>query len=199
MPRPRSIRDEDLLDATARVVDRLGPHRFTLADVAQEAGVSAPLLLQRFGTKRGLLIALVSRSPAEVEQTFARARSAHPAPLDALVAALADLGVRMRTPQAVAHGLAFLQLDLTDAEFNEHARAWFVAFRAAIARQLDEAVRAGDLKRVDVAALARGVETTYNGAQVSWAIQREGTCAEAVQREVLALLEPHRARLPKLL
>lgn len=198
MPRPRAIRDEDLLAAAARVVDRVGPTRFTLAEVAREAGVSAPLLLQRFGTKRGLLLALVSRSPAEVEASFARARSQHVSPLDALVAAIVEPASEIKTPQSVANGLAFLQLDLTDDEFNAHTRAYFRAFREAAQRQLDEAARQGELRRVDAPALARALEATYQGAMVSWAIHREGSCADAVRREVLALLEPHRAKLPRL-
>lgn len=194
MPRPRTVRDDDLLAATARVVDVRGPVAFTLAEAAKEAGVSAPLLVQRFGSKRGLLLALAKRSAADVDGRFERARAAHAAPLAALVAALAEGAAQMRTPQAVANGLAFLQLDVTDPEFNEHTRAFFRALRAAIARQLDDAMRAGELRRADVPTLARGVEAAYQGAIIAWAIHQEGTAADAVRAEVEALLKPYRAQ-----
>jgi AcrR family transcriptional regulator len=57
--RPRTVSDEELLEATARAVSRVGPARLTLADVAKEAGVVPATLVQRFGTKRGMLLALM--------------------------------------------------------------------------------------------------------------------------------------------
>lgn len=51
-PRPRRIDDAALLDAAGRVVSRLGPAKFTLADVAREAGLSPAALVQRFGSTR---------------------------------------------------------------------------------------------------------------------------------------------------
>ena len=38
--RPRNVSDEDLINATIRVMSRLGPVKLTLAEVAKEAGVS---------------------------------------------------------------------------------------------------------------------------------------------------------------
>ena len=56
-PRPRQASDEDILKAAFRAIARLGPAKLTLADVAAEAGVSAAALVQRFGSKRALLLA----------------------------------------------------------------------------------------------------------------------------------------------
>src|SRR6266705_415794 len=54
-PRPRETSDEEILAAAARVMQRRSPAELTLADVAREAGVVPATLIQRFGTKRGLL------------------------------------------------------------------------------------------------------------------------------------------------
>ena len=62
-PRPRAASDADILDATARAMARLGPARLTLADVAREAGLSPATLVQRFGSKRGLLLAVAHAEP----------------------------------------------------------------------------------------------------------------------------------------
>ncbi len=67
-PRPRETSDEEILDATARVMQRLGPTQLTLADVAKEAGVVPATLIQRFGTKRGLLLTLCGTAPATTPQ-----------------------------------------------------------------------------------------------------------------------------------
>ena len=57
-PRPRTVSDAQILYATQRAMSRLGPTRMTLAAVAKEAGLSAATLVQRFGSKRGLMLAL---------------------------------------------------------------------------------------------------------------------------------------------
>ena len=53
-------------------MQRLGPTQLTLADVAKEAGVVPATLIQRFGTKRGLLAPAVTR-----DEEFAFDLNAH--------------------------------------------------------------------------------------------------------------------------
>ena len=57
-PRPQKVTDDDIFMATHRAMSRLGPGELTLAEIASEAGVTAGLLVQRFGSKRDLLLAL---------------------------------------------------------------------------------------------------------------------------------------------
>ena len=59
MGRRKVTPDADVLTATMRVVNRVGPGRLTLADVAAEAGLAPATLLQRFGSKRGLIDAVI--------------------------------------------------------------------------------------------------------------------------------------------
>ena len=73
-PRPRTVSDEDLINATMRVMSRLGPVKLTLAEVAKEAGVTAATLVQRFGSKRGLML----RISAALSAAFLTAASASP-------------------------------------------------------------------------------------------------------------------------
>ena len=59
-PRPRQNTDLEILYAAFRAIARLGPSKLTLADVAREADVSPASLVQRFGSKRALLLAASS-------------------------------------------------------------------------------------------------------------------------------------------
>src|SRR5262249_27193952 len=105
-PRPRTATDADLLTAAHRAVSRVGPSRLTLADVAAEAGGAPATLVQRFGSKRGLLLALVQLAPAGVGAEFAALRAAHSSPL-AAVRAVADCMAGMApTPEELANHLA---------------------------------------------------------------------------------------------
>ena len=96
------------------------------------------------------------------------------------------------SPEAMANQLAFLQIDLADPEFHrlalEHARA----VRTEVQALLDAAVERGELRAADTARLARAVQTTYNGALITWAIHREGRLETWLRRELDTLLAPHR-------
>ena len=94
-PRRRTKDDAAILEAAGRIIARLGPANFTLADVAREVGLSAATLVQRFGSKRGLMLAVAESARDSVDTCFAAVRRAHPSPLDALVAAATDELMRL--------------------------------------------------------------------------------------------------------
>lgn len=197
-PRPRTTSDATILDAVTRVISRIGPAKLTLADVAEEAGHSPAGLVQRFGSKRGLLLALARQRAAEVPGEFATARAWNASPLEGMFETLAGFVVRYAdTPEALAHHLAFSQMELDDPEFHqaafEHARAML----DGIGELLRQAVRAGELAECDTEFLARTVQTAYAGALVTWAVYRQGTLAEWLRGEIEAVLEPWLPPLPE--
>jgi len=78
--------------------------------------------------------------------------------------------------------------------------------RGAIADLMDAAVEAGELAppgaaaggtatgaTLDTARLAQAVQTTYNGALITWAILRRGRLETWLRRELDTLLAPYRA------
>ncbi len=191
-PRPRETSDEEILAATARVMQRLSPTQLTLADIAKEAGVVPATLIQRFGTKRGLLLAMCRTAPAGVPQQFAAARAKHKSPLKALIELYAECTAFAPTPEAMANGLAYLQIDLIDPDFYAITLAQFRALRDETQKLLDEAVAAGELRKCDTAKLARLIQHVNGGAMLSWAVYREGSVASWVRRDLEALLQPYR-------
>src|SRR5438477_12534431 len=117
-PRPRQTSDQQILAATMRVMQRLSPTQLTLAEVASEAGVVPATLIQRFGTKRGLLLAVCGAAPAAVPQQFASGRAKHSSPLKAFIELYADCSGFALTLEAVANGLALLHIDLNDHDID---------------------------------------------------------------------------------
>jgi AcrR family transcriptional regulator len=193
-PRPRQTSDQQIIDATARVMQRRNPTQLTLADVAKEAGVVPATLIQRFGTKRELLLAVCSTAPKTVPQQFAAGRAKHESPLKALIELYADCSSFAPTPEAVANGLAYLQIDLTDPDFHAITLAQFRAIRDETKKLLDEAVSARELQPCDTLALARLIQQTNDGAMLSWAVYREGSLAAWVRRELTALLASYQTQ-----
>jgi AcrR family transcriptional regulator len=147
MPRPKTVADDAVLDAALRVIDRGGPNELTLAAVAREVGLAPATLLQRFQSKRGLLLAINSRGSDNAGSSLREATKRHRSPLRALLAGLVDISSRVASPETLANHLAFLQIDLSDPEFHQLALAYTTAVREEIKRLLDAAVGAARSRR----------------------------------------------------
>lgn len=70
MARPRSVTDEQILEATRATVLERGV-QVPLDSVADELGVTTPALLKRFGTRQALLVAALKPDLREFEANFA--------------------------------------------------------------------------------------------------------------------------------
>jgi AcrR family transcriptional regulator len=175
MSRPRVTSDTEMLTATARAIGAHGPAKLTLAHVAAEAGVSPATLSQRFGSKRGLLLAFAAAAAADAAAPYQRARAAHDSPLAALHAVADEFAGHMSTPEEMANHLSMLQLDLSDLEFRVHAAAHARAVDAALRELLTDAVAGGELPSgTDVPRLARAVQITTYGSLLRWALTGDG-------------------------
>lgn len=193
--RPRTISDEQLINATIKVMSRLGPVKMTLAAVAKEAGVTAATLVQRFGSKRGLMLKIAGDAAECGDSCFDMVRAAHPeSPLDALIAAVTGMAQMANTPEELANSLAFLQIDISDPDFYEHtlkmSRTTVAGYRAL----LKDAIAAGELKPHDTLRMARAINAVSGGSLISWAVFREGTAEKWVKRDLETLLAPYRVK-----
>ena len=193
-PRPRTIDDASILEAAGRIISRQGPTKFTLADIAAEVGLSAATLVQRFGSKRGLMLALACSARDSVEDCFTLVRGSHPTPLAALLAAATEMTRYVKSPEEMSNHLAFLQMDLSDPDFYaimlENSRRILAGYQ----RLLDEAVAAREIVTSDTARLARAVDAVAGGSLIAWAVYREGTAETWVRTDLHTLLDPYRAK-----
>jgi AcrR family transcriptional regulator len=193
--RPRTRSNDEIFEAVLRAAARAGTRGVTLADIAAEAGLAPSTLVERFGSKRALLLAAGRTAADGVTAAFARAAAGEPSQLDALADALVLLSKGVRTRPALAHHLGALQLDIVDPEFRRLARQHATALHTEVARVLGRARAAGELvRRTDAERLARTVAVAYNGAIISWGISGRGSLEEALRQELEAVLAPWRSR-----
>ena len=193
-PRPRTVTDEDILAATARAMSKVPPTRFTLADVAREVGLAPATLVQRFGSKRGLLLALSAQSAHGMDEAFAAIREAHESPLEGLLIAATEMARFSTTPEELANSLAYLQIDLSDPDFHRHILEGSRAMLRGYKTLLDDAVAAKELAPCDTTRVARAVEATSGGSLIQWAIHRTGRAETWVRRDLETLLAPYRRK-----
>jgi AcrR family transcriptional regulator len=191
-PRPRKVSDEEVFGAVLRVMHRVAPAQVTLTQIASEAGVTPSALVQRFGSKRALLLEVIGLAAEGTADFFAGLRRESASPLSALHAYAECFAEMAQSPETLAHHLGYLQLDLTDSDFRKHARNQARAADREIRDLLDDAVAKGELAReTDVDMLTRAVIAVLGGSLLAWAIRQEGTAAEWMRADLEAVLSPH--------
>jgi len=177
MARRKTISDEEVLDAAAKVMFAVGPS-FTLADVARTSGIAPATLVQRFGDKHGLTVAAIARDNIAFEAFLAAAPAGIGA--EAVIAIFAAMFDGPDTDaDHFADQLLWLRQDMRDPDLNRLARARFTALRAAVAARMPPLPIAPE-------AAARLVEAQWQGALVQWGIEREGRLSDLVTEQLRA-------------
>ncbi len=180
MARRKTISDEEVLDAAAKVMFSAGPS-FTLADVAKGAGIAPATLVQRFGDKHGLTVAAIARDNAAFEGFLAAAPTGVGAgPVIAIFAAMFD-GPDTDADR-FADQLLWLRQDMRDPDLNRLARERFAALRAAVAGRMPPLP-------IPAAAAAQLVEAQWQGALLQWGIERQGRLSAFVTEQLKAWFE----------
>jgi len=198
-PRRRKAEDVDVYTALVRVMKRRGPAELTLRAIAAEAGVTAGRLVQRFGSKRALLLAHARHAAATGDVGVRVPRPRTSSPLEALRSVTAAYAQLASSPRAAVRNLAYLHNDLSDPVLRRHLLRLSRAARGWYEQQLGDAVAAGELRAdADVSALARSIEVTLRGSFLSWALYREGSAADWLREDLDATLRPYLGRGDKL-
>jgi AcrR family transcriptional regulator len=194
-PRPRKVTDQQLFAAAQSAMRKIGPRELTLSAIAKEAGITAAVLVQRFGSKRGLLLSLFEEAANGVNKFMAELAKQHASPLAALFAYADCMAGMAASPAALARNLAYLQIDLTDPDFHKQLVKQARATRAGFRRLVEAAAEVGELSQnVHSAQLARTIEATLNGSMLTWAFYQKGAAATWIRTDLEAVLAPYLPR-----
>jgi AcrR family transcriptional regulator len=182
--RPRKISDEELVAACGRVLGRHGPG-FTLAQVATEADVAVGTVSGRFGSKHGLLLAMMTTTAVGVEQRMRAAAAVADDPVDAVTAALLVTAEGLDDPATVTHHLAQLGVDLADPALRDGLRE----IRDRVQRVLASLIAAAELPGAPPPArAARVIDATAQGTQQDWALRPRGSLTDRLREDLDAVL-----------
>ena len=178
--------------AAQSAMSKVGPGELTLAHIASEAGVTAGLLVQRFGSKRDLLLKLSEQFSGGTSEMFDELRRSHRSPLATLRAYSDCMAQMAASPAAFARNFAYLQIDLTDPDFRRHLIKHARATRLELQKLVKEAIEAKELSPdTNARQLARTVETVVNGSMLSWGFYQEGAAAKWMRHDLDAVLKPY--------
>ena len=173
MPRKKTVTDEAVLDAALKAMFRSGPADFTLADVGREAGVAPSTLLQRFGSKRRLVLRAIERDNALFAATIRTASSA--AGAESVIALFMLLTPDLGPDDSLTDEMLWLREDFSDPALNALARDRLRTLRAAVTARLPPL-------KTPPAVGARLLEAQWQGARTQWGFFREGRLSDYVRR-----------------
>lgn len=183
-PRRRLSREErqrQLLDVAWRLIRDEGTEALTLGRLAEQAGVTKPVVYDHFGTRSGLLAALYQEFDARQTARMCAALQASAPTLDGRAAIIADsyvscvLGQGRELPGVIA-ALA------SSPELEAIRRAWEVAFMAECRAALGPFTAGGAIATAGLRAMIGAAE-----ALSAAAANGEITAAEA-QDELAATI-----------
>jgi AcrR family transcriptional regulator len=191
-PRLRKAEDADIFAAMVRVMMRVGPADLTLSAIAKEAGITAGALVQRFGSKRELMLAHARYAAATLDTGFGTPGKPTKSALSSLYECAEDYGKLAQSPQAALRNLAYLQRDLADPALRSNLLRLHRAARAYYEQLVADAIRTGELRaETHVRRLARTIEVTLVGSLLAWTMYRQGSASTWLTEDLKAVLGPH--------
>jgi AcrR family transcriptional regulator len=194
-PRPRTVDDSTILEAAVTVLGRIGPERLTLADVGTEAGLSAATLVQRFGSKRDLMLSVLRFAKDGFETRLQTAIDDNDSPLEAIFAAAMNRPGSLQEPEVVSNMFAFYLSEMRDPQFRELARENANNAVTGFKSLLEEAIAKGEIadNSIDTAQLAETIYSLTLGTLMRWSVYGEGCYREMIRKELDTLLRPFRS------
>lgn len=182
MPRPRTVPDTDLLDAALVVVRGAGPEALTFAAAARGAGLAASTVVQRFGTKAGLLRAALLRAWDLLDERTAAAAARAGAGPAGVVELLVGLSGSYDAHD-FADQLRVLREDLRDPVLRERGRRWLHRLAAEVEHRLGP-----DTSGPGASGIGRLVVAQWQGTLTVWGFTREPDLTDAVRGALTDLL-----------
>jgi len=194
-PRRRKAEDAEVFAALVRVMHRRGPAELTLREIAAEAGVTAGALVQRFGSKRAMLLAHARSAAATGDVGLTTPPLRSKSPLTVLRSVAAMYAQLAGTPRAAVRNLGYLLNDLADSALRRHLLRLSNGARLWYEQQISAAVAEGELHAAtDVQRLARSIEVTLRGSVLTWTLYRRGRSADWLRADLDAVLGPYQSQ-----
>lgn len=136
MPRPRTIADADILAVVRRLLAEGGDKAVAFGPVARATGLAASTLVQRYGSRDGMLRAALLAAWDALDARTAEAVAAAPPGPKGAVALLKSLG-----GGGEAADVALLAVDFRDAALRDRAADWRARVEGALAQRLGGGAR----------------------------------------------------------
>ncbi len=194
MPQKKNLDDASVLEKAILVISEKGPDAFTLADISQVVGLAPATLMQRFGSKRSLLIQAAKHVPAKLKEDLVKLKEQKLSWDNELMMLLTEAPEGFGSRQEIANSLGLLKLDMIDPELHPIARELMQGLRTRIKELLEQAKAEGALsKKVDIESLSWELDALRHGLVIQWTLSGSGTLQKWLQKGLKNYLKEKKA------
>ncbi|MFN4159240.1 MAG: transcriptional regulator [Gemmobacter sp.] len=137
MARSRTIPDADIFTAVRRLMAEGGEKAVAFGSVARATGLAAPTLVQRYGSREGMVRAAMLAAWDALDATTDAAESASGTGTKGAQALLKALGNAAEEADTM-----LMAVDVRDAELRNRAELWRARIEAALAARLGGGAKA---------------------------------------------------------
>lgn len=189
MPKIKTIDDSKILEKALLVICEKGADCFTLADIGKAVGLAPATLLQRFGSKRELLIRAAKQTNIKQKQDLKNLKKKGLNWKEELIELMIGIPEGMGTRQEIANSLSILKLDMIDPELHQIARELFECFRAHMEDLIYQGQECGDLiHEYDANSLVWELDALRHGLIIQWTLSGKGTLQKWMQKGLINYL-----------
>jgi AcrR family transcriptional regulator len=181
-------RKAEIVAATLRLADELGPDRLTTQAIADAVGLTQPGIFRHFPTKQALWQAVAESVAGSMSEAWQRALANTDQPEHRLVSLI---GVQLRhiaANPAIPAILHSRELQTENAELRNSFRTLMMRFQALLLRELtdgrDAAHFRADLDPKDCAVL---LISLVQGLAIRWSLGNRAFALEAEGRRMIGL------------
>jgi AcrR family transcriptional regulator len=189
MPRPKTLSNDEVLEAAHRLIHEEGPEAVTFASVSRACGLSGATLVQRFVNKAGLVRATLMYAWDRLDEKTAQLAAEIPKTPEGAILLLVTLSRSYGGIEAYANGLLVLREDIRDPAVRARGAAWKVALSSA----LDECFATTPRAPGGIGLL---MAAQWQGALLWWSFdprQEVEAYVEACLRQFLSVAVPPRS------
>ena len=174
MGRSKTISDGAVLDRLLAALEIATPDGLTFSRASQAVGLSGATLVQRFGTREGMIEAVLLHAWDRLDAVTAEADTEAPVSSAGAISMLMRLMPGDAAEYSLTEGLLLLREDLRNPSLRARGRAWGTYLARALGRRLTRDVVLAERMGWQMASI-------WQGALIWWAFKRDGASVAEVE------------------
>lgn len=182
MPRPKRLPDRDVLEDAYRLMRRQGPEALTFSTLAQDCGLSASTLVQRFKSKAELIRSALSHAWDGLDEKTATLSAKIPRTPEGAIQLLTMLSRDYGGIETYADALLILREDLRDPALRARGAKW----KAALTRALEECF--AELQRPPKG-IGLLMASQWQGSLLWWSFDPKGRVEDYVEESLTRFVD----------
>ena len=192
MARPRSkeeVRREEIVDAALRLILDLGYNHVTLADIAGRVGVSKGLISYYFPRKEDVFLAVLDMIVERLSTDFEGFCQADATPPEKIMMIFNNLfGNEKRARRYYTVVIDYMAQAIRTPQVQEYTQDIYNSYRTYMERIVEDGVRAGDFRPVDVQRTTSMILGLMEGLVLQWFFDHKGFDLEAAYEMCVDLM-----------